>query len=188
MDPAIFLDRDGVVIKNRSSYIRNWSHVVFYKSSLDALAKLSTISYKIVLVTNQSAVGRGLISLATAHDINQRIVDEIISSGGRIDGVFMCPHTPAELCSCRKPKPGLLLEAARKLSIDLKRSVMIGDAISDIQAGQSAGVARTILLQTGRGRKQLHEHLINGLQPFDIYQTLSHAVNHRDLWLPDNTS
>ena len=186
MDPAIFLDRDGVIIKNRNNYVRNWSHVRFYKRSLDAISKLSATSYKIVLVTNQSAVGRGLISISTANDINRKIVDQIKKSGGRIDGVFMCPHQPDDMCFCRKPQPGLLFEAAKALSIDLKRSVLIGDAISDLQAGQNAGVARTILVLTGRGRKQLKRVPVDHLQSFDVFQSLSHAVNHRNRWLPED--
>ncbi len=186
MKPAIFLDRDGVLIKNRSSYVRKWSHVLFYKSSLDAISTLSATPYKIVLITNQSAIGRGLISIETADVINQRIIAEINKSGGRIDGVFMCPHQPDDLCSCRKPKPGLLLEAAETLSIDLKRSVMIGDAITDIEAGQNAGVAKTILVLTGRGRNQLRTQPKPDLHSFDIYQSLGHAVRHMNEWLPDN--
>jgi D-glycero-D-manno-heptose 1,7-bisphosphate phosphatase len=184
MIPAIFLDRDGVIIKNRSSYIRNWSQVVFYKRSLKSLAKLSDTAYKIVLVTNQSAVGRGLISTCTAKEINQRIVAEIEKTGGRIDGVFMCPHHPDEHCSCRKPKPGMLLEAADRLAIDLERSVLIGDAISDLQAGQKAGLAKTILVLTGRGRAQLQYEATTTLQPFLVFQSLWHAVSQIESWLP----
>jgi histidinol-phosphate phosphatase family protein len=184
MVPAIFLDRDGVIIKNRSSYIRDWSQVAFYKRSLITLSNLSDTAYKIVLVTNQSAVGRGLISTFTAQEINQRIVAEIEKTGGRIDGVFMCPHHPDEHCSCRKPKPGLLFEAADVLAIDLERSILIGDAISDLQAGQNAGLAKTILVLTGRGRSQLQQKTIPTLQPFQVFQSLWHAVNHSESWLP----
>jgi D-glycero-D-manno-heptose 1,7-bisphosphate phosphatase len=100
-------------------------------------------------------VGRGLISLKTAHEINQRLIDLIHDHGGRIDGVYMCPHKPEDACSCRKPLPGLLLQAARDLSLDVQRSWMIGDAWSDVQAGEAAGLQRTVLLKTGRGAEQL---------------------------------
>ena len=184
MNPAIFLDRDGVIIKNRSSYVRNWSQVIFYRSALTTLARLSKLTHKIVVITNQSAVGQGLVSISTAHEINDLIVAEIVKAGGRIDGVFMCPHRPEDNCPCRKPKPGLLIQAAKALSIDLKRSVLIGDAISDIQAGQNAGVAKTILVLTGRGRSQLKNQTTLHQNSFLIYQSLSHAVNHLDQWLP----
>ena len=184
MFPAIFLDRDGVIIKNRSSYVRDWSQVEFYKRSFTALSRLSGTPYKIVVVTNQSAVGRGLISTFAANEINRRIVELVENSGGRIDGIFMCPHHPDEQCNCRKPEPGLLIEAANALDIDLKRSVLIGDAVSDLQAGQNAGVAKTILVLTGRGRSQIQLKAITTLQPFLVYQSLWHAVNQFESWLP----
>jgi D-glycero-D-manno-heptose 1,7-bisphosphate phosphatase len=155
MHPAIFLDRDGVLIENRSDYVRDWSQVKIFPDAIRALSHSAIKNYKIVIVTNQSAVGRGLISLETAKDINGRLVDLIHHYGGYMDAVYMCPHKPDDGCFCRKPKPGLLLQAAKELSLDLQRSWMIGDAWSDVQAGQLAGVRQTILLKTGRGREQL---------------------------------
>jgi D-glycero-D-manno-heptose 1,7-bisphosphate phosphatase len=155
MYPAIFLDRDGVVIENRSDYVRDWSQVKIIPEAIHALSFTPAKNYKIVIVTNQSAIGRGLVSLENAEEINRRLVTLIHHHGGQVDGVYMCPHQPDDDCSCRKPKPGLLLQAAKDLSVDLHRSWMIGDAWSDLQAGQRAGVRRTILLRTGRGAEQL---------------------------------
>lgn len=155
MHPAIFLDRDGVLIENRSDYVRDWSQVKIFPDAIRALSHSAIKNYKIVIVTNQSAVGRGLISLETAKDINGRLIDLIHHYGGQMDAVYMCPHKPDDGCFCRKPKPGLLLQAAKELSLDLQRSWMIGDAWSDVQAGQLAEVRQTILLKTGRGREQL---------------------------------
>jgi D-glycero-D-manno-heptose 1,7-bisphosphate phosphatase len=155
MHQAIFLDRDGVLIENRSDYVRDWSQVKIFPDAIHALSHSAIKNYKIVIVTNQSAVGRGLISLETAKDINGRLVDLIHHSGGQMDAVYLCPHKPDDGCNCRKPKPGLLLQAAKELSLDLRRSWMIGDAWSDVQAGQMAGVRQAILLKTGRGREQL---------------------------------
>ena len=154
MYPAIFLDRDGVLIENRSDYVRDWSQVTIIPEAIHALSLATARHYKIVIVTNQSAVGRGLMLQATAEQINRRLVDLIRHHGGKVDGVFMCTHKPDDDCSCRKPRPGLLLQAASELSLDLQRSWMIGDAWSDVQAGQRAGVQRTILLRTGRGAEQ----------------------------------
>jgi D-glycero-D-manno-heptose 1,7-bisphosphate phosphatase len=106
VEPAIFLDRDGVLIENRPSYVRGWEDVHIFHQALAALVRISTAPYKIVLVTNQSAVGRGLISSEVAWAINRRLVSVIEDAGGRIDGVFMCPHAPQDRCACRKPKPG----------------------------------------------------------------------------------
>ena len=155
MYPSIFLDRDGVLIENRSDYVRDWSQVKIIPEAVRALSLALIKKYKVVIVTNQSAVGRGLILLKTAEEINQRLINLIRDEGGQIDGVYMCPHKPEDGCSCRKPLPGLLLQAAKDLSLDLKRSWMIGDAWSDVQAGETAGLRGTILLRTGRGTEQL---------------------------------
>ena len=155
MYPAIFLDRDGVLIENRSDYVRGWSQVTIIPEAFHALAFTPAKNYKIVIVTNQSAIGRGLVQLENAEEINRRLVNLIHHHGGQVDGLYMCPHKPDDGCFCRKPSPGLLLQAAKDLSVDLQRSWMIGDAWSDVQAGQRAGVRHTILLKTGRGAEQL---------------------------------
>ncbi len=176
MEPAIFLDRDGVIIENRPAYVRAWSDVIIYPQALQALVRVKTSPYRLVIVTNQSAVGRGLMSLEAAVMINQRLVAAIEQAGGRIDGVFMCPHAPQDHCSCRKPKPGLLLQAAQALNLDLSRSIMIGDALSDLQAAQAAGVSQTVLVRTGRGWEQERLPLPYGLKPFLTYNTLMEAL------------
>jgi D-glycero-D-manno-heptose 1,7-bisphosphate phosphatase len=155
MYPSIFLDRDGVLIENRSDYVRDWSQVKIIPEAIRALSLAPIKKYKVVIVTNQSVVGRGLILLKTAQEINQRLINLIRDHGGQIDGVYMCPHKPEDGCSCRKPLPGLLLQAAKDLSLDLQHSWMIGDAWSDVQAGEAAGMRGTILLKTGRGAEQL---------------------------------
>jgi histidinol-phosphate phosphatase family protein len=155
MYPAIFLDRDGVLIENRADYVRDWSQVKIIPEAVRALTFAPIKEYKVVIVTNQSVVGRGHILLKTAQEINQRLCNLILDHGGQIDGVYMCPHKPEDGCSCRKPLPGLLLQAAKDLSLDLQRSWMIGDAWSDVQAGKAAGMRGTILLKTGRGTEQL---------------------------------
>ena len=155
MYPSIFLDRDGVLIENRSDYVRDWAQVKIIPEAIRALSLAPIKKYKVVIVTNQSVVGRGLILLKTAQEINQRLINLIRDHGGQIDGVYMCPHRPEDGCSCRKPLPGLLLQAAKDLSLDLQRSWMIGDAWSDVQAGEAAGMRGTILLKTGRGTEQL---------------------------------
>jgi D-glycero-D-manno-heptose 1,7-bisphosphate phosphatase len=176
MQAAIFLDRDGVLIENRSNYVRSWDDVLIYDHTLPVLAKISSTPYKIVIVTNQSAVGRGILPLRDAEEINERLVEVIIKAGGRIDGVFMCPHAPEDHCECRKPKPGLLYKAAQALSIDLPRSIMIGDALTDLMAGQQAGLMTRILLMTGRGREQFSSSSSIKLEPFLVYKTLAEAL------------
>jgi D-glycero-D-manno-heptose 1,7-bisphosphate phosphatase len=155
MFPGLFLDRDGVIIQHRINYVRSWEDVNFIPGSLEALARLKSSSYRIVLVTNQSAIGRGLVTLETAYEINRKLMDEIVRAGGRIDGIFLCPHHPDENCPCRKPKPGLILQAAEALQIDLAESILVGDTLTDILAGQAAGINRLVLVKTGLGAQQL---------------------------------
>jgi D-glycero-D-manno-heptose 1,7-bisphosphate phosphatase len=185
MHPAIFLDRDGVLIENRSDYVRDWSQVKIFPDAIRALSHSAVKNYKIVIVTNQSAIGRGLISLETAKDINGRLVDLIHHYGGQMDAVYMCPHKPDEGCNCRKPKPGLLLQAAKELSLDLQRSWMIGDAWSDVQAGQMAGVRQAILLKTGRGREQLLKSRPENITGHLIFDNLTLAFDA--IFTIDNT-
>lgn len=177
MHPAIFLDRDGVIIENRPAYVRSWAEVAIYPQALAALARLSAGASKIVLVTNQSAVGRGLLSLEQAQEINARLVAEIERAGGRIDGVYLCPHAPEEGCECRKPRPGLFLQAAAELSLDLGRSAMIGDALSDLEAARNAGIPRAILVLTGRGAEQAASPAAAALAPFLACKDLAEAID-----------
>lgn len=176
MNTALFLDRDGVVIENCDTYVRSWEDVEIFPQALEALALLKNSPFKIVLVTNQSAVGRGIITLAQAESINARLVQVIEKNGGRVDGLFMCPHAPDVGCDCRKPLPGLFHQAARVLNLNLVDSIMVGDALSDLQAGQAAGISRNVLVRTGRGQSQLQLPLAQHLKPFQIYNSLLDLV------------
>ncbi len=178
MFPAIILDRDGVIIENRDNYVCSWADVEVYPQALSALANASSSAYKIVIITNQAGVGKGIISLQTATEINRRLVQSIERAGGQVDGLYMCPHTPLDQCECRKPRPGMILQAERELSLDLSRSWIIGDALSDLQAGRAAGVGHIALVRTGRGvqQAQLPESAILG--PFRLYADLNDALQH----------
>lgn len=142
-----------MIIENRSDYIKSWREVRFLPGVFEALRRLARSDYALVMVTNQSAVGRGIMSLDEAMTINEGVLTEIAAQGGRVDAAYMCPHGPDEGCNCRKPAPGLLLQAAEDLELAMARSYVIGDAASDIQAAHAAG-AQGILVLTGRGREQ----------------------------------
>jgi D-glycero-D-manno-heptose 1,7-bisphosphate phosphatase len=175
--PAIFLDRDGVIIENRDEYVRSWADVEVFPQALKALAALSAGPYRIIIVTNQSVVGRGHITDEAAEAINSRLLEIIRAAGGRVDDVYMCPHEPETDCSCRKPLPGLLQTAADEHHLDLTNSVMIGDALTDIQAGQAAGVRLSILLRTGRGRAQERLAEDADLPAFLVFDDLLEAID-----------
>lgn len=176
MYPAIFLDRDGVIIENRTNYVRTWDDVEIYPHSLTALAKIRHRPYKIVIITNQSAIGRGIIDNETADKINQRLLEKILSAGGRIDGVFMCPHDPQDQCQCRKPEPGLIYQAVEELNLDLEHSLLIGDALTDLQAGIIAGVGQIALVCTGRGKAQATLPETRHMKSFPIFNDLAEAL------------
>ena len=113
---------------------------MFLSGVLPAFNRMSAILWPIIIVTNQSAVGRGIIEMNVLNIIHTQMVREIEEAGGRIDGLYVCPHRPDERCSCRKPEPGLLLRAAAELDLDLGQSVFLGDSHSDILAAVNAGV------------------------------------------------
>lgn len=152
--PAIFLDRDGVINENRPDYVKSWAEFVFLPGALEALAMLGRLSWPVIVVSNQSAIGRGIVGQEVVDEINGRMVAAVEAAGGRIDGVLYCPHRPDEGCACRKPRPGLLLLAAERFGLDLAASHLIGDAESDILAAQAVG-CRAILVKSGRGAEQL---------------------------------
>jgi D-glycero-D-manno-heptose 1,7-bisphosphate phosphatase len=176
MFPALFLDRDGVIIENRDAYVRSWTDVVFIPGALDALAKICKSAHRIIIVTNQSAVGRGIITLEKVDEVNRLFLEHIERMGGRIDRIYICPHKPEDNCSCRKPLPGLLFQAANELSLDLGHSILIGDALSDLAAGQAAGLSQTILVRTGRGSSQLQSSQVNLLGPYEVFPSLVEAI------------
>ncbi|MCP4417774.1 MAG: HAD family hydrolase [Chloroflexi bacterium] len=176
--PALFLDRDGVFIENCANYVRSWEDVQFFPQALAALARIREIPYKIIVVTNQSAVGRGIIALETAVALNERILDVVRGENGRIDASYLCPAKPGTDDPCRKPRPGMLLQAAKEHGLDLSQSVMIGDALTDIQAGQAAGVKQAILLLTGRGQAQSQLPQAKDLPPFATFTALEDALMH----------
>ncbi|MEZ4640061.1 MAG: D-glycero-beta-D-manno-heptose 1,7-bisphosphate 7-phosphatase [Caldilineaceae bacterium] len=164
MKPAIFLDRDGVINENRDDYVKSWAEFRFLPGALEAIADLARLAQPIVIVTNQSAIGRGHTTHEDVQTIHQRMIAAILDAGGRVDAVLYCPHHPDAQCTCRKPQPGMLLAAAERLHIRLDQSVFVGDAESDILAAQRAG-CRPVLVRTGRGEneaRKLAEHRVSG--------------------------
>ncbi|RLC94727.1 MAG: D-glycero-beta-D-manno-heptose-1,7-bisphosphate 7-phosphatase [Chloroflexi bacterium] len=176
MHRAVFIDRDGVICRNRSDYVKSWDEFVFLPGALEALAQLACTDLYIVVITNQSAINRGIVPVEVVEDINARMVLAIEAAGGRVDRVTYCPHRPDENCTCRKPQPGMLLTAAEALGLDLSQSYLIGDAETDMQAARAVGCRRYLVL-TGRGRRQLMPCLAHSKLDFAVRRTLGTAVN-----------
>ena len=173
---AVFLDRDGVLNQNRADYVRSWEQVEFLPGVFEAMQRLAGSPFVVVVVTNQSAVGRGLMAVEGLAAINGGIVQQVQQAGGRIDAVYACPHRPDQGCTCRKPRPGMLLQAAQELGIDLARSYLVGDAVSDMEAALSAG-CQPVMVRTGRGRKQAAGLADYGLQAVPVVADLGEAVD-----------
>lgn len=146
---AIFLDRDGTINRERADYVKCWAEYEWLPGAQAALAVLAQLSLPVFIVTNQSAIGRGILSRQALDAMHEQVRAEAAAAGGRIDHFLVCPHTPAEQCACRKPQPGLLQQAAAEYGLDLARCVFIGDSITDLQAGVAAGCT-CILVRTGR--------------------------------------
>jgi D-glycero-D-manno-heptose 1,7-bisphosphate phosphatase len=191
---AVFLDRDGVINENRHDYVKTWDEFVFLPGAIESLALLSQSEFLVIVISNQSAIYRGLVSGEMVEEINRLMVNTVEKAGARIDGVYFCPHGPGEACDCRKPRPGLLLKAAEEKQIDLTQSFCVGDKLTDIDSGIAAG-CRNILVLTGEGEKQnikdrddfvvvrnLHDAveiiLKNG---FDALKSIMHHSTQNDL-------
>ena len=176
--PALFLDRDGVLIENRPDYVRALDQVVFIPGAAEALAafRRARPEWRIIIASNQAGIGRGLITRAIVDEINAAVQRHVGSAGGRIDAIYLCPHRVDEGCDCRKPKPGMLLQAAREWSLDLAHSIMVGDSASDMQAARAAGV-RPIFVQTGLpGRLAIEQAAALQLQAA-VYPALANALS-----------
>lgn len=175
---TIFLDRDGVINKNRDNdYVKQWDEFEFLPRAKEAIKALTDANWNIVVISNQAGVGKGIMSAQAVEDINHRMINEIECCGGKVKAVYYCPHKPDENCECRKPKPGMLLRAAQELDIETSDSYLIGDNIADIQAGALVGCT-TILVETGRGKEYLGKRNQWTINPDYIASDLFEAVEH----------
>lgn len=172
-DAAVFLDRDGVIIED-SHFITSADQVRMIANSAKAIALLNN-KFKTFVISNQPAVGRGMCTEQEAKDVNDAVIALLSKEGARIDRTYMCFHHPihgigaykAE-CECRKPKPGMILQAAREFGIDLSKSFTIGDKTGDIKAGKLAGT-KTILVQTGYGGEDGFKDAVPDFVAKDLY-------------------
>ncbi|MYB63558.1 D-glycero-beta-D-manno-heptose 1,7-bisphosphate 7-phosphatase [Candidatus Poribacteria bacterium] len=151
---TVFLDRDGVINENHLNrgYVCTWSDFVFINNSLEAISILSQNGFRIYIVTNQSGIARGFFTEKQLSETHARMIDAIQYAGGHIEKIYYCPHHPDDDCECRKPKPGMLHQAAKDNNIDLSVTYFIGDSSTDIEAAAAVG-AIPFLVLTGHGHK-----------------------------------
>ena len=149
---AVFLDRYGTINDHTTDYVKTWKQFHFLPNALDAIKKLSDSSYKLIVVTNQTAVRRDLMSLEDLEKIHEHMLSEVEAYGATIDGIYVCNHLPEDDCGCRKPKTGLVMLARDNFDLDLSESWFVGDNTKDIKCGIDSG-CKTILVETGWGGK-----------------------------------
>jgi D-glycero-D-manno-heptose 1,7-bisphosphate phosphatase len=178
MKKWIILDRDGVINIDSDAYIKTPDEWHPIPGSLDAIAKLNWAGYHVLVASNQSAIGKGLLTEKNLELIQQKMENELIHAGGHLDGFFFCPHNQEDNCQCRKPKPGLFTAIETQLQISLKNVPAVGDSLRDIQAAKSAG-CQPILVRTGKGQKTLKDNPNHpDLADVPVFENLADAVSH----------
>ncbi len=169
-NPAVFLDRDGTIIEE-VGYIDSPDKIQPIAGAEEAIKLFRDAGFKIIIVSNQSGVAHGYFDENTVMLINDRVAENFASNGANIDAFYFCPHHPdygdqnyRRNCDCRKPQPGMFLQAAEEHKIDLSKSIMIGDKFTDVQAGKNLNLY-SILVLTGFGKEQFQKIKLNGLRP-----------------------
>ena len=148
--PAVFLDRDGVINRRLpGDYVRSWDQFRFLPGARAGLRLLREAGYLLVVITNQRGIGRGLMSEADLAEVHRRLQVELVRVGAGVDAIFHCPHDLSANCGCRKPKPGMLSRALERLPIDTARSWVVGDSLSDLEAGWAAGIRGILVVPRG---------------------------------------
>lgn len=171
----VILDRDGVINKESSEFVKSPDEWLPIKGSLEAIARLSQAGYSVVIITNQSGIGRKLFSADTLSKIHVHMIDYVQQHGGKIHSILFCPHHPDDGCDCRKPLSGMYDEFAKRLSINFNGVYSVGDSVRDLLAAKSAG-ALPVLVKTGNGRKSLKEIHNNdelGLNSAPVFDNLA---------------
>jgi D-glycero-D-manno-heptose 1,7-bisphosphate phosphatase len=159
VNKAVFLDRDGTIVED-VGYMNTPEQIKFIPGAIEAIKMLNEADFKVVIISNQAGVARGLVTEDMLQTIDKTLHKWVLNGGAHLDGIYYCPHHPEhgvypykQVCECRKPHPGLIKRAHRDLDIDLSLSYMVGDKATDIQAGKSAG-AKTVFVMSGRGKEQ----------------------------------
>jgi D-glycero-D-manno-heptose 1,7-bisphosphate phosphatase len=169
------MDRDGTV-SEEIGYMYNSDLYKPYGYTGEAIRKINDSGMKAILITNQSGVGRGYFPESSVHTVHEILRSELARSNAHLDAIYYCPHEPSVGCDCRKPRPGMILKAAREMDIDISNSFMIGDKYVDVEVGLAAG-AKAVLLRTGYGLEELEKHRDSGVQPNFVADNLLHAVD-----------
>ncbi|WP_289285263.1 D-glycero-beta-D-manno-heptose 1,7-bisphosphate 7-phosphatase, partial [Methylophaga sp. UBA1918] len=162
----IILDRDGVINHDSDDFIKNPAEWEPIDGSLEAIARLNYAGYRVVVITNQSGIARGLFDVETLNRIHSKMRRMLAQVGGKIEAIMFCPHGPEDDCQCRKPKNGSFVDLAHRLRVNLDNVPAVGDSLRDIQAAMLSQ-ARPILVRTGKGEKTLAAGIPDGVEVYD---------------------
>lgn len=184
MNRAVFLDRDGVITQEPPHYAHKLSQLKLISKSADAIRLLNERGFLVIIASNQAGIARGYYQEEDMILFNRAMKDRLAKDGAHIDAIYYCPHYPeAEVeryrvdCDCRKPQPGMLKRAEKELNINLKQSFLVGDKLSDIEAGKRAGCT-TIMVRTGQGADELESNQIEcGYVADDLYDAVEHILS-----------
>lgn len=180
---VVFLDRDGVINRDSPDYIKSWEEFAFLPGSIEAISRLTAAGHPVITITNQSVIGRNMTSPEELDRIFSEMTRAIAAGGGRVLDIFHCPHLPEDNCGCRKPKPGLILQAVEKHSIDLATAGFVGDSAKDILCAKAAGCAYSVLVESGRRPDAAKSRLAElGIHPDRITKNLLDAAD----WIIEN--
>ena len=182
------MDRDGVINKDRPDYVKKWSEFEFLPGSLDALKLLTLNGYHIILITNQSAINRRIVTAAGLQEIHKKMTGAVVDHGGSIEAIYYCPHIPEDACICRKPEPGLIYRAQADYGLNLSKTCMIGDSLKDIRCARRAGCGRVILVRTGHGKEAERLCRDAGIEADHVADDLMAAVKWLLVNLPEVTT
>lgn len=171
--PLIILDRDGVINQDSDDFIKSPAEWEPIDGSLEAIARLNYADYRVVVITNQSGIARGLFDIETLTRIHNKMRRMLAQAGGKIEAILFCPHGPDDNCECRKPKAGNFETLANRLRISLEGVPAIGDSLRDLEAARAVG-AKPILVKTGKGEKTLAAGIPDDVP---VYENLADAVN-----------
>lgn len=168
----IILDRDGVINHDSDDFIKSPAEWEPIEGSLEAIARLNHAGYRVVVITNQSGIARGLLDVNMLSRIHSKMRRMLAQVGGKLEAILYCPHGPDDECDCRKPQDGAFAELAHRLRINLDNVLAVGDSLRDLQAAQAAG-AQPILVKTGKGEQTLAKGIPDGVP---VYDNLSAVV------------
>jgi len=172
----IILDRDGVINHDSDDFIKSPEEWQAIDGSLKAISRLHRNGYRVVVITNQSGIARGLLDIDKLNRIHQKMMHEVQETGGHIDSILFCPHGPDDGCDCRKPKTGLYEDLAERLQVKLNGVIAVGDSERDLVSAKSVG-AQPVLVKTGKGMRTLASADPESLENVPVYDDLSAVVD-----------